>query len=175
MMKEINHQNNHLKLPEKSYFNKVIILLITLVFILFIIFILAIYLINKNIITQDNLGEKGKAIAVVLPPEPNIIYKRSGSITNIQANSITVQSRVRTTSNNPATAYEMKTFTLSIDTNTIYTKRDFRNFNQTKIIPPSQPSNFGELRRGETIHYKSNVNIKGLTSFYVTNIELIIK
>jgi len=162
------------KLPEKSYFNKVLILLIIIIFVLFCFIVYAAYLLNKKgLITSESFAKR--AVAAYLPKEPNIIYRRSGTITEIRANSLKVQSVIRTTSYDPTQAYTTQILTLSIDASTVYTKRDFRDFNQNLIIPPSQASSLAELRVGDTIQFRSNVNIKNLTAFYVTNVEKIIR
>lgn len=167
--------NQTTKLPEKSYFNKVLAILIVVIFVLFIFIIYAAYLLNKNgLLTTGNLSDK-RAIAAYLPKEPSIIYQRSGIITDIRPAFITVQSSLRTTSYDPAQAYQTQTLTLLIDANTIYTKRDFRNFNQTLVIPTAQTAIFSELVIGDYVQFVSNVNIKSLTSFYVTKVEKIIR
>lgn len=170
--------NNHHSLPEKDYFNKFLIKLAIIIFILLSVFLLALYLIQKNLkLTEENknLNQSPKVLAAILPREATVVYHRSGMITNIQSSYITIRSQIRTTSPNPLQAYETKTLTVYIDDNTVYTKRNYQNFNQTKVVPPAEPSNKSELRVNDFVNVKSNTNIKGLTSFTAIAIEKVVQ
>jgi hypothetical protein len=173
-MAEPNQLNNY-RLPEHAYFNKILIKLMIIIFTLLLFFLATAYLIKNKSQTTDNKSMQERALAASLPLEPDVIYMRGGTITDIRASFITVSSVVRTTSYDPETAYETKTLTLNIDGGTNYYKKDYRTFNDDMAMPTAQASSLGELRRGDYIVFKSNSNIKDSTSFNVREITLIIK
>lgn len=172
--------NNSQPLPEKDYFNKILIKLAIIIFALLIIFLVVAYLIQRSSkFTEQNPNEQNlndsssKAIAATLPSEAATIYQRSGTITEIQAGYLVMQSRFRTGSSDPRNAYTMRSVTVYVDANTVYTKKSLTDFKQTKIVPSSQPSSKSELGIGDTINVRASVNIKNSTSFTATAIEKI--
>ncbi len=155
----MNHPN---PLLEKDYFNKALIKLAVIIFALLIIFLVAIYFIQKNTkLTEQNINQPPpqKAIAAIIPKEAAKVYYRSGTITDVRANYLTVSSQVRTDSDDPAQAYTTRILTVYFDANTVFIKSDYRNFNQTMVIPTPQPASKSELAVG-------NVVKEGLQFFY---------
>lgn len=166
--------DNSNPLPEKSNLNKILAIITITILVLFGLFLTTAYYIKKySFQTNKNINTNVRTIAAALPQEPDILYERGGIITDIQADFITVQTRVRTTSVTPATAYEMRNLTVYIDKNTVFTKKSIAEFNQTGIIPVAEPSSRNELRIGDLVNVKANINIKDLTTFTASGIELI--
>lgn len=160
---------------EKNNFSKIITIIIIVILILLGLFLATAYFINKNSNLNQNKNTNGQArtMSVSMPQEPAIIYKRSGQITDIQIEFFVIQTKVRTDSYDPALAYEMRNLSVYFDENTVFTKKNFSDFNQTQIIPESKSSSKKELHIGDTINVTASVNIKDLTSFTATEIELI--
>lgn len=161
--------------PEKSHLNKALIIIILLIFIFTGSFILAIYLIKKSFVNynlNENISITDK-VTNILFPEPAVIYKRGGEIIEIKGNYLIIKSPIRTQSNELAQAYELKNLTVYLDNNTVFIKTSLSEYQQTKNVPASTPNSFNELKVGDEVNVMANVNIKNLTAFTATEVELI--
>jgi len=175
----VNNQFSDLPpFPEKDNFNKILIILAIAVFSLIIIFLMAIYLLQKNRqLVEENLNTNQIIVesSYKIPLEPEILYQRGGTIIDLQPTFLILRSQIRNNLNtdDPNLAYELKDLIINLDENTHYLKRSLDLFRQTKITPPAESSSKSELKIGDQVNIRANVNIKNLTTFTATEVELI--
>jgi flagellar basal body-associated protein FliL len=160
---------------EKSNLSKLLAIIVLIIILLLAIFLTTAHFIKKysTLTKNENINSDVRAIAASLPKEPSTLFSRGGKITDIQSEYIVVQTRVRTDSLVPASAYEIRNLAVYYDINTEFTKKSIAEFNQTGIMPASEPASRNDLRIGDSVNVTANVNIKNLTTFTATEIELI--